>query len=217
MSSDIDPAVGLEQQMQQRHARFKASAVLRAAGGAAQTVVGILAHAPAMTVEGVEELNDAGVFASSALELSRTGKARQTIRNVALGFAGAASTFATIEVGYEWATEADESFYRVEALDLMNNTEHKVALLAVALSTGVFWLNRNGHKSSFASDRFAFRDSLKDFVIPGGLLVIFGVRAPHIAEFGLETWGVAYGWNNTRNLWKDWRKKPTIMTVSNDQ
>ncbi|MEI7632282.1 MAG: hypothetical protein WCJ60_03095 [bacterium] len=184
---------------------YGTSAALRAVGGAAQLIVGIASGTAVLTAEGAEELTDAAFFATMALEEGSSGKTKKRMRNMTLGLVAAASSIATGEVVYEIANEGHEWLTKVEPLNFAS-AEQKTAALALALSGVVFYLNRGGQHSHDVKQKAGWRDSVKDFILPGGLLLAFGIRAPHIGEFVLEGGGASYGWYNTYKLWKGFKK-----------
>jgi len=75
----------------------------------------------------------------------------------------------------------------------------------VALNGLVLFINRKGKASKKTSDKYAYRDSLRDFVIPGSILGIAAIKAPHIAEYMFEAGGISYGWYNTKQLYNGWK------------
>jgi hypothetical protein len=203
----IDHNVGTPEE---RTRRFAISGGLRVASALLQTWGGVTGGEGALVVEAAEEFADAGAFVGAAVEAKTEQKGiSQRWRNRTVAFAGAAATIATLEAGHEIVSEMADWSERLGGLNVGSHV-HQAALGALALNSVVFGINRKGNKSPKASDRFAFRDGLRDFVIPGGVLAIAAVKAPHLAEFVLEGGGVAYGWNNVRKLWKDWRGEKNV-------
>lgn len=205
--TDIEPPVLQHDPPEVRTRRFAASSVLRFASAGIQVWGGYTGGESALIVEGAEEFTDGMTFAAAAVEASsgRQGLT-QKARNLALGFAFTATTIATGVTVSEVSKDVGSLMTPLEGIDLQSN-EYKAALGALALNTIVFALNRHGYKSDKASDRFAFRDAVRDSFIPAAVLGLGATKAPLLAQYAFEAGGVAYGWYNAVQLFKGWRGK----------
>jgi len=190
-----------------RSNRFAASAVLRIASAGLQLWGGYSGGESALIVEAGEEFTDGITFGAASVE-ARTEKKglTQKARNLAIGFAMGAATIATGVTGAELLAERNAAFKPLEGIDFHSN-EYKAAVGALALNSVVFFLNRNGNKSDKVSDKFAYKDSLRDAVIPAAVLGLAAVKAPQYIKSMFEIGGVSYGWYNTVQLYKGWRGK----------
>ncbi|GAC1370321.1 MAG: hypothetical protein NVSMB39_3080 [Candidatus Saccharimonadales bacterium] len=200
-------------EVNQRVVRFGLSGLLRLLSAGAQSWGGLAGGQTALIVEAGEEFTDALTFGAVAVEAQteRRGLTRRA-RRAAVFFAVGAAAIATTATLWEIAHEAGEWLAPLDSLSL---ADHDVvaAGIALILSAGVFALNFKPRNSGKVSDKFAWRDSLRDFVIPGSVLALAALRAPHIAEFLLETGSLIYCWYNVTQLMKGWnfrvwRKQP---------
>lgn len=188
-----------------RSNRFSESAVLRTGSAVIQAVGGIIGNQPLLVIEAGEELSDAATFGAAAIE-ARTDKKGLVAkaRKWAITFAILASSTATVELGSELASDNFSFTKATEGLNF-EHADIKAASAAIALNALVLLINRRGRKSKKTSDKFAFRDSIRDFIIPSSVLGIAALKAPHWAEYSLETSGIAYGWYNTKQLYNGWK------------
>jgi rhodanese-related sulfurtransferase len=188
-----------------RVVRFGWSAALRLASAGVQLWGGYAGREMALVVKAGEELTDALTFGAVAVE---AGTARQGLtrraRRIALYCAAGAASLATAGTLYEiW----HDGFAWLRPLGGFSLKDHEVvaATIALGLSLIVFIINMRGRTSRKTSDRFAFRDSVRDFVIPASVVLLAALRAPHLAEYLFELGGVAYGWYNVAQLFAGWR------------
>jgi hypothetical protein len=192
---------------EERASRFNKSAVLRAGSAAIQAWGGLTGSQPALIIEAAEEMTDAMTFGAAAIEAKSDRKGLVAkARRWAIGFAVSASTIASGEFLSEVATDKFSFTKPTEGLNFAHN-DIKAAASAIALNGIVLFINRKGKDSKKTSDKFAFRDSVRDFVIPASVLGIAAVQAPHWAEYMFELGGVSYGWYNTKQLYNGWRSK----------
>lgn len=192
---------------QQRANRFSKSAVLRIGSSVLQAWGAISGNQPALLIEAAEEMTDAMTFGAAAIEANsdRKGVVAKA-RKWAIGFAVTASTIASGELINDVVTDKFSFTKASEGLDFSHN-DIKAAAGAIALNGIVLLVNRKGRQSKKTSDRFAFRDSIRDFVIPSSVLGIAAVQAPHWAEYMFELGGISYGWYNTKQLYNGWKAK----------
>lgn len=192
---------------EERASRFNKSAILRAGSAAIQAWGGITGNQPALVIEAAEEMTDAMTFGAAAIEAKsdRKGVVAKA-RKWAITFAVGASTIASGEFLNEVASDKFSFTKPTEGLNFAHN-DIKAAASAIALNGIVLYINRKGKDSKKTSDKFAFRDSVRDFVIPATVLGIAAVQAPHWAEYMFELGGVSYGWYNTKQLYNGWRSK----------
>lgn len=190
---------------EQRYNRFIASSVLRIGSSAIQAWGGVSGGSKALLVESAEELTDSAAFAGAAIE-AKTKEHGLTLRarTATIGFAVAAACISTVGSISEIISEMDEFLDPLEGIDL-SNPKHQAAITALAINSVVMWINRRGIESDKPSDRFAFMDSVRDFAIPGSIVVLAAVNAPHFGEFALEAGSAVYAWYNSINLWRGWR------------
>ncbi len=190
-----------------RSNRLAASAILNIASAGLQLWGGYSGVESVLIVEAAEEFTDGMAFAAAAVEV-RTEKKQlsQKARNLAIGFAMGAATIATGITATELVAERGSMLQPLEGIDL-NNNAYKAAVGALAINSVVFFLNRNGNKSDKTIDRFAFKDSLKDAAIPATVLGLAAVKAPQYIKSIFEIGAVSYGWYNTVQLYKGWRRK----------
>ena len=195
--------------------RFGLSSVLRIASAGLQLWGGVSGHEYALIVEAGEELSDGLTFAAVAEEArtDRRGLSRKA-RHIAMFFAIGAAILASFGTIVEIVADGAAWLTPLDGIHLGAH-QAMAAFGALGLSSIVFVLNRTGRKSSRVSDRFAYRDSLRDFMIPGAVLVLAAMRAPHAAEYLLETGGVIYGWYNAVQLYRGWRtrRQATVLSV----
>jgi len=188
--------------------KFALSSVLRFVSAMVQFWGGYGGHASALIVEGAEEFTDSLTFAAVAVEVRTekkgiSRKARRAAIFLAIGAAG----LATFEAISEIIGDGGTWLQQLEGLNL-SDPKDIAAIIALSLSTVVFVLNQRGRTSHQVSDRFAYRDSIRDFVIPGMVLALAVFKAPHLAEYAFEVGGVVYGWYNVTQLYKGWRARP---------
>lgn len=187
-----------------RAVRFGMSGMLRLASAGVQLWGGVVGGQPALIIEAGEEFTDGLTFGAVAVEAQTEQRTYvRRARRAAVFFALGAALIATAATAWEILHEADEWLVPLAGLSW---GDHGLVAAAVALilSAGVFALNFRSRKSGRVSDAFAWRDSVRDFVIPGSILVLASLRAPHIAEFALEAGGLIYGWYNVSQLMKGW-------------
>ena len=192
---------------EERANRFNKSAILRAGSAALQAWGGITGNQPALIIEAAEEMTDAMTFGAAAIEANsdRKGVVAKA-RKWAITFAVSASTIASGEFAREIVSDKFSFTKPTDGFDFAHN-DIKAAAGAIALNGIVLFINRKGKNSKKTSDKFAFRDSVRDFVIPTSVLGIAAVQAPHWAEYMFELGGVSYGWYNTKQLYNGWRNK----------
>ncbi len=189
-----------------RSKRFAFSSLLRLGSAGIQLAGGILGNQPALIVEATEETVDSLTFGAAAIEARSTKRGlTQRVRNFAIGFAVAGSALSTFDAGSEMVSDKFSFFKTMEGLNL-SRPDIRAAVGAVVINAAVFAINRKGLSSGKNSDKFAFRDSVRDFVIPGAVLGLSFMKADHLFEYAFETGGVAYGWYNATQLWKGWRR-----------
>ena len=202
---------------EQRFSKFTKSAVLRAGSASLQLFGGLSGNQPALIVEAAEEFTDALTFGAAAIEVRSDkkgviGKARR----MAISFAIGASTLATYETANEIVNDKFKLTAPTEGINFSHN-DIKAATGAIALNAIVLYINRGGRESKKTSDKFAFRDSLRDFVIPSSVLGLAAISAPHWAEYIFEIGGVSYGWYNTKQLNNGWKKPKIIKNKEADK
>jgi hypothetical protein len=179
-----------------------------------QLSAGIATGNYALVIEGSEELTDGVSYGAAAFETRAEfeKKDRGTVvrkaRGRMVGAAAVASTISTVGVGYDIVADQGTWMKPIENLDFSHN-DIRAASLAIALSGVVYYLNRHARKSNKPADRFIFRDSIRDFYIPTGIIFASGLstyafKVPHIVEYALESGSAGYGWWNTNLLFKDW-------------
>jgi len=192
---------------EQRVKRFSTSAVLRVASAAIEAWGAISSNQPALLIESAEEITDAMTFGAAAVEAGSNKKGLVSkARKWAIGFAITASTLATGDFVSEMVSDKFTFLKPSEGLDFSHN-DIKAAASAVALNGLVLFINRKGKESNKTSDKYAYRDSLRDFVIPISILGIAALKAPHLVEYGFEAGGISYGWYNTKQLYNGWKPK----------
>ena len=198
---------------EERVSRFTKSSILRAGSAALQAWGGITGNQPALIIEAAEEMTDAMTFGAAAIEANsdRKGVVAKA-RKWAITFAVSASTIASGEFAREIVSDKFSFTKPSDGFDFAHN-DIKAAAGAIALNGIVLFMNRKGRDSKKTSDKFAFRDSLRDFVIPSSVLGIAAVQAPHWAEYMFELGGVSYGWYNTKQLYNGWKSKKKIVST----
>ena len=190
---------------EERANKFIKSGILRSGSAIIQAVGGITGNQPALVVEAAEEMTDAMTFGAAAIEARSNKKGIVAkARRMAISFAIGASAIASIEFGSELISDKFSFNKPTEGLNLAHS-DIKAASVAIALNAVVLFINRKGKESKKTSDKFAYRDSLRDFVIPASVLGIAAVQAPHWAEYMFEAGGVSYGWYNTTQLYNGWK------------
>jgi len=117
-----------------------------------------------------------------------------------------AASISTYDVAHEVVSDKFSLTQSVEGINFANN-DIKAATAALALNSIVLFINRKGRQSKKTSDKYAWRDSLRDFVIPGSVMGLAAIQAPHWAEYLFEMGGVSYGWYNTKQLYNGWRQR----------
>jgi hypothetical protein len=191
-----------------RVARFGSSAVLRFGSAAVQLWGGIVSGQSALIIEAGEEFSDALTFGAVAVEAKTERKIYvRRARRAAMFFALGAALIASAATAIEILHEAGEWLEPMGGFSF-GDRGVLAASIALALSAGVFIINFSSRKSGLVSDKFAYRDSLRDFVIPGSILILAAGQAPHILEFTLEAGGLVYGWYNVAQLMKGWNLLP---------
>jgi len=194
---------------QERFSKFTKSAGLRAVSGVIQLAGGITGNQPALIVEAAEEMTDAMTFGAAAIEVKSEKKGViAKARKAAIGFAVGAALLSTSDTASEIVSDKFSLLKPTEGLNFAHN-DIKAASAAIALNALVLFINRKGRESKKTSDRFAFRDSVRDFVIPASVISLAATKAPHIAEYAFEVGGVGYGWYNTKQLYNGWKKPKT--------
>ena len=192
---------------QARSTRFRLSAGLRLASSMLQGWGGVTSHQGPLIVEAGEELGDSMFFGAAAVESSYRSKAlRQRARKYAKIATITAATFSTLDTSLEIYQDHGALLETMKGINLYSH-QYEAALGALAINAVVYWVNRKGRKSVNPSDQFAWRDSIKDSVIPGVVLSLGALQAPHIAEYGFELSGVAYGWYIVKKLFTGWKPK----------
>jgi hypothetical protein len=190
----------------ERATKFIKSGLLRSGSALIQAVGGIAGGNPALVVEAAEEMTDAMTFGAAAIEVRSNKKGVVAkARRMAISFAIGASSIASFEFGSELVGDKFSLNKPTEGLNFAHS-DIKAASVAIALNAVVLFINRKGKDSKKTSDKFAYRDSLRDFVIPASVLGIAVVQAPHWAEYIFEAGGVSYGWYNTKQLYNGWKK-----------
>lgn len=191
---------------EERSEKFFRSGVLRGTSAVVQAIGGIAGNQPALVVEAAEEATDALTFGAAAIEAKSDRKGLiAKARRMAITFAIGASTIATYELGSELYSDNLSFTKHTEGLNL-NHIDIRAAIGAIAINSAVLFMNRKGKQSKHTSDKFAYRDSLRDFVIPASVLTLSAVKAPHWAEYMFEAGGISYGWYNTKQLYNGWKK-----------
>ena len=189
-----------------RSNRFALSSLLRLGSAGIQLAGGIIGNQPALIVEATEETVDSLTFGAAAIEARSTRRGLTSrVRNFAITFAIAGSGLSTFDAVSEMRADKFSFFKTMEGFNI-SHPDIRAAVGAVAINSVVFAINRKGLNSGKNSDKFAFRDSLRDFVIPGAVLGLSFMKADHLFEYAFETGGVTYGWYNAISLWKGWRK-----------
>jgi len=188
------------------------SSALRFGSSVIQLTAGFTSGNYGLVIEGSEELTDGVSYGAAAFEtrseFENKGKIVRKARGRMVGAAAAASMISTVGVGYDIIADQGTWMKPIENLDFSHN-DIKAASLAVALSGIVYYLNRHSRKSNKPADRFIFRDSVRDFIIPSAILTTsaistYAIHIPHIIEYALEGGSAGYGWWNTNELSKAW-------------
>lgn len=193
--------------------RYVVSAFCRLFSGALEEWGGITSNLSPLVIEGVEEINDGLFFAASSIEAgSKNKKYTQRARKYAKVFAGTAAVFSTIDTSLDIYNDHGTLFESMKGINLYSH-QYEAAIGALAINSVVYFVNRKGRKSSNASDKFAWRDSIKDSVIPAAVMVLGATKAPHLAEYGFEFFGVGYGWYNVKKLFSSWKPKAKKIKV----
>ncbi len=188
-----------------RSKRFALSSLLRLGSAGIQLAGGIIGNQPALIVEATEETVDSLTFGAAAIEARTTKKGLTSrVRNFAITFAVAGSALSTYDAASEMVADRFSFFKSIEGFNI-SHTDIRAAIGAVAINSVVFAINRKGLNSGKNSDKFAYRDSLRDFVIPSAVLGLSFMKADHLFEYAFEAGGVTYGWYNAIQLWKGWR------------
>jgi hypothetical protein len=191
-----------------RAVRFGLSGLLRLGSSAVQFWGGLISGQTALIIEAGEEFTDGLTFGAVAVEAQTDHHVYvRRARRAAVYFALGAAVIATIATVWEIGHEADEWLEPLSGLT-WGDSGLVAAGIALTLSAGVFLLNFRSRNTGRVSDKFAWRDSLRDFIIPGGILILAALRAPHIAEFLFEAGGLVYGWYNAAQLMKGWDLRP---------
>jgi Co/Zn/Cd efflux system component len=194
--------------------RQSLSSVFRFGSSIVQITAGFTTGNYALVIEGTEEFTDGVSYAAAASETKTEFENKEKrglvkkARGKMIGAAALASTISSIGVGYDIAADHGTWTKPIENLDFSHN-DIRAASLAIALSGVVYYLNRHTRKSSKPADRFIYRDSIRDFYIPTGIILASGIstyafKIPHIVEYLLEGGSTGYGWYNTNELYKDW-------------
>ena len=194
--------------------RQLSSSALRFGSSVIQLAAGFTSGNYGLVIEGSEELTDGVSYGAAAFETRSEfekkdkGKVVKKARGRMVGAAAVASTISSVGVGYDIIADQGTWMKPIENLDFAHN-DIKAASLAVALSGVVYYLNRHSRKSAKPADRFIFRDSVRDFIIPSAILTAsaistYVVHIPHIIEYALEGGSAGYGWWNTNELSKEW-------------
>jgi len=191
----------------QRATKFALSGGLRMLSAGIQVWGGATGNQPALFIEAAEESTDAVTFGAAAVEAvsERRGIVAKA-RRAAIGFAVLAASISTYDVAHEVVSDKFSLTQSVEGINFANN-DIKAATAALALNSIVLFINRKGRQSKKTSDKYAWRDSLRDFVIPGSVMGLAAIQAPHWAEYLFEMGGVSYGWYNTKQLYNGWRQR----------
>ncbi len=197
----------------ERSIKFTKSGVLRALSAGVELWGGVTGNQPALIIEAAEEFTDAMTFGAAAIEASSEkrgviGKARRT----AITFAVGAAAISTYDTASEIVNDKFSLNQSINSLDFARN-DVKAATAAIAINSIVLFINRKGRESKKTSDKFGFRDSLRDFVIPTSVLGLAAIQAPHWAEYMFEIGGVSYGWYNAQQLYKGWRSNKKKIKV----
>ncbi len=193
----------------ERSVKFAKSSGLRALSAGIQVWGGVTGNQPALIVEAAEEFTDSMTFGAAAIEASSDKKGViAKARRAAIAFAIGAAAISTYDTASELVNDKFTLTQSIEGINFAHN-DIKAATAAIALNSIVLFINRKGRESKKTSDKFGFRDSVRDFVIPTSVLGLAAVKAPHWAEYMFEIGGVSYGWYNTKQLYNGW-KKPKI-------
>ncbi|HUC78663.1 MAG TPA: hypothetical protein VMQ58_00270 [Candidatus Saccharimonadales bacterium] len=196
----------VEASPRQRFTKFGISGTLRLVSAGVQAWGGATGNQPALFIEAAEEATDALTFGAAALEsISEKKGVIGKARRMAIGFAVTAATISTYDVINEMTSDKFSLNQSIENINFANN-DIKAATAALALNSIVLFINRRGRESKKTSDKYAWRDSLRDFVIPGSVLGLAAIEAPHWAEYIFEMGGVTYGWYNTKQLYNGWKQ-----------
>jgi hypothetical protein len=195
---------------EERTAKFAKSSGLRALSAGIQLWGGVTGNQPALIVEAAEEFTDSMTFGAAAIEASSDKKGViAKARRAAIAFAIGAAAISTYDTASELVNDKFTLTQSIEGINFAHN-DIKAATAAIALNSIVLFINRKGRESKKTSDKFGFRDSVRDFVIPTSVLGLAALKAPHWAEYMFEIGGVSYGWYNTKQLYNGW-KKPKIV------
>lgn len=202
----IDFSNELNESLDQRKRKFENSAILRGVSSAIQLWGGIASNQSALIIEAAEEAGDCGFFWAASIEAKEKKieviqKARKIAKTCALG----AVIFSTLDTSGD--VIKDRNVFLQASEGLKYSPQYEAALGALAINSVVYLLNRKGRKSDNASDKFAWRDALKDSVIPAMVLSLAAVKAPHLAGDCFELSGVVYGWYNVKKLFRGWKIK----------
>ena len=189
---------------EKRFKRFSVSGVLRIGSAVVQAWGGTAGAEDALIVEAAEEFTDGVAFAGLAIEskTQRHGMVHR-IRKYTVLAAAVAAGVATYGTTNEIMQEIGLWNTPIEGLDL-TNPKNQAALAALALNAAVLFINRHGIKSEKPSDQFAFRDSIRDFILPGAVVGLSAAQAPHLGEFALEGGSAIYAWYNVAQLARGW-------------
>jgi hypothetical protein len=190
----------------ERSSKFAKSSALRVISAGIQVWGGITGNQPALLVEAAEEFNDSMTFGAAAIEASSDRKGViAKARRAAIGFAIGAAAISTYDTASEIVSDKFSLTQSIEGINFAQN-DIKAATAAIALNSIVLFINRKGRESKKTSDKYGFRDSVRDFVIPTSVLGLAAIGAPHWAEYMFEIGGVSYGWYNTKQLYNGWKK-----------
>jgi len=190
----------------ERSSKFAKSSALRAISAGIQVWGGITGNQPALLVEAAEEFTDSMTFGAAAIEASSDRKGViAKARRAAIGFAIGAAAISTYDTASEIVSDKFSLTQSIEGINFAQN-DIKAATAAIALNSIVLFINRKGRESKKTSDKYGFRDSVRDFVIPTSVLGLAAIGAPHWAEYMFEIGGVSYGWYNTNQLYNGWKK-----------
>jgi len=195
----------------ERSSKFAKSSGLRALSAGIQVWGGVTGNQPALIVEAAEEFTDSMTFGAAAIEASSERKGViAKARRAAIAFAIGAAAISTYDTASEIVNDKFTLTQSIEGINFAHN-DIKAATAAIALNSIVLFINRKGRESKKTSDKFGFRDSVRDFVIPTSVLGLAAIKAPHWAEYMFEIGGVSYGWYNTKQLYNGWRR-PRVKT-----
>ena len=187
--------------------RFKISSGLRVVSAGIQAWGGISSNQSPLVVEAAEELGDSLFFAAGSIEAgSKDKKLTQRARKYAKIFAGSAAVFSTIDTSLDIYNDHGTFLESMKGINLYSH-QYEAAIGALAINSVVYFVNRKGRRSNNVSDKFAWRDSIKDSVIPAAVMILGVTKAPHFAEYGFELFGVGYGWYNVKKLFSGWKLK----------